>query len=187
MIITTCLDTRRKNIGPSTSEDPFIEPNIEGRSKPLKMGQEELYWAKREEAIVDFLETQKNSDLKELEKKKFSIEKQLFGIGNQYTHSGISLDSKYFGDICYQLKTDHMLPLIPPNTDLLLKFCNDFAYGEICVYRYREDTYCHQIIKENGKLLAKSLNKNYKTIELNPNEYFFIGVISSVHYSVRMK
>ena len=154
-------------------------------SKPLKMGMEEIHYRKRDQALKDFMQSQANADLKKADEADLSIKEQLFGIGAQYKCDGVSLDEKYFGHIVYQLHTDHMLPWLPPKTDLLLKFCSDFASGEICVYRFQGETYCNQIWKEGSRYSAVSFNKKYKPIVIDSNEFFLVGVILSVHYSVK--
>jgi hypothetical protein len=176
-------------IGASNMKEPI---------KPIKMGRESTYWQRMQEKELyeEFVPTQQNEDLKALTKKEVSTDKQLFGIGNQYKAEGVSLDKKYQGEGIeldkkydsnspYEIQTDHMMPLIPPFSDLKLRYCTDFASGEVCVYRYRGENYCNQIKIENGRLVAHSLNPRYKPVVLDPQEYHFLAVIDSVHYFLK--
>ncbi|MBC7540191.1 MAG: hypothetical protein H7281_15305 [Bacteriovorax sp.] len=152
---------------------------------PVLMGREREYFNRRDQAVKEFVDLQRNADVEAEQKKKVDTSKQLFGISNQNHNQRVSLDEKFPGDIFYKITTDNMSPLIPMNGYVLLKFCEQHASGEVCVYRYRNKTYCNQIKIINNKVVAFSLNPKYKPVVLNPDDYYFIAVVSSIHISIK--
>ena len=78
-----------------------------------------------------------------------------------------------------------MSPVIPINSYVLLKFCEQHASGEMCIYRYRNKTYCNQIKIINNKVVAFSLNPKYRPVVLDSDDYYFIAVVSSIHISIK--
>jgi phage repressor protein C with HTH and peptisase S24 domain len=167
------------------TDDFNDNPTPEFYSGPVLMGREREYFKQRNIAVKEFIDQQKNSDLQAEYKKKVDTSNQLFGISAQNNNKRISLDEKFPGDMFYKITTDHMSPLIPINSYMLLKFSEQHASGEVCVYRYRGQTYCNQIKLENNKVLAVSINQKYKTVVLDPDEYFFIAVVYSFHRSLK--
>lgn len=157
----------------------------ESYAGPVLMGREREYFNRRKEAVKDFIEFQKNADVDSENKKKVDTAPQLFGISNQNHNQRISLDEKFPGDVLYKIVADNMHPYISPNSYVLLKFSEQHASGEICVYRYRGQTYCNQIKVVDKKIIAISLNPKYKPIILDPDEYYFIAVVSSIHRSLK--
>ena len=152
----------------------------ESYSGPVLMGREREYFNVRQQAVQDFI-VQTNADVEAENKKKVDTSPQLFGISNQNNNQRISLDEKFPGDMLYKIMADNMSPYIPPKSYVLLKFSEQHASGEVCVYRYRGKTYCNQIKKVNEKLIAFSVNPKYKPVILDPDEYFFIAVVISTH------
>lgn len=151
------------------------------RSSVPKLGKEPLSSEVQEfEKVI-----QRNEDIVKIENEEVSIDGGLFGIATQFKKNQISLDEKYGGDAPYTILTDNMAPLLPPNTDVVLKFCLKHASGEICLYRYRGEDFINQIFIENGKVIAKSINPKYKPVELDPDEYKFIAVVFSAHFFLR--
>lgn len=168
-------------------DEEFIENPITDQfsTGPVTMGKEREFYDRRSEAVKEFVDFQKNSDIEESKKEKIDTSKQLFGISNQNKNSRVSLDEKFPGDLFYKLTTDNMSPLIPINSYVLLKFCDQHASGEVCVYRYKGQTYCNQIKIINGKVVAFSINPKYKPVVLHPDYYYFIAVVSSIHRSIK--
>lgn len=164
------------------NEDPAISEFYAG---PVLMGRERDYFNRRDQVVKEFVDFQKNADLETEQKKKVDTSKQLFGISNQNHNHRISLDEKFPGDMFYKITTDNMSPLIPINSYVLLKFCDQHASGEVCVYRYKNQTYCNQIKVINGKVIAFSINPKYKPVVLNADDYYFIAVVSSIHRSLK--
>lgn len=152
---------------------------------PVLMGREQDYFQRRNQAIKEFVDLQKNADLESEQKKKIDTNRQLFGISNQNYNHRISLDEKFPGDLFYKLTTDNMSPLIPINSYVLLKFSEQHASGEVCVYRYKGHTYCNQIKLINKQVVAFSINPKYKPVVLDPDDYYFIAVVASIHRSIR--
>lgn len=155
-------------------------------SGPIPMGRERDYIQRRDHTVQEFKkEIQKNADIEAEQKKKVDTSRQLFGISNQNINERVSLDEKFPGDIPYYIKVDNMAPLIPVNSYVMLKFCDQHASGEICVFRYKGHTYCNQIKIINKKIIAFSSNPKYKPVVLNPDDYHFIAVVSSLHVSLK--
>ncbi|MBY0413296.1 MAG: S24 family peptidase [Bdellovibrionales bacterium] len=177
----------KANIDYIYEAEEFNEDTTSGEyyAGPVLMGRERDYFKRRNQAIEEFVELQKNSDLEAEQKKKVDTSKQLFGISNQNHNQRISLDEKFPGDLFYKITTDNMSPLIPINSYVLIKFSEQHASGEVCVYRYRGQTYCNQIKVINNKVIAFSLNPKYKPVILNADDYYFIAVVSSIHRSIR--
>lgn len=163
------------------NEDPTTSESYSG---PVLMGREREYFNRRNQAVEEFV-AQRNADLEAEQKKKVDTSKQLFGISNQNHNHRVSLDEKFPGDIFYKIKADNMAPLIPMNSYVLLKFSEQHASGEMCVYRYMNKTYCNQIKIINNKVVAFSLNQKYKPVVLNPDDYYFIAVVASIHVSIK--
>ncbi len=164
------------------NEDPNAGEYYAGT---IPMGRERDYFNRRDQAVKEFVDIQRNADIEDENKKKIDTSKQLFGISNQNSNHRISLDEKFPGDIFYKIMTDNMSPLIPINSYALLKFCEHHASGEVCVYRYRGKTYCNQIKIINNKVVAFSINTLYKPVVLNSDDYYFIAVVSSIHRSLK--
>jgi SOS-response transcriptional repressor LexA len=160
-------------------------PTSLGPPKAIQMGEEAVFLSRVCLPTEEANEIQRNQDIEFMSKKDISIEGGLFGVAKQNSHLGVSLDQKYQSSMPYHLEVDNMAPLIPPHADLILKFCTDFASGEICVFRYRGETYCNQIFIEEGRLIAKSVNPKYKPVVLDPEEFHQIAVIDSVHYFLK--
>lgn len=154
------------------------------RPGPVLMGREREYFNRQREAIAEF-ELQNNADLAAEYKKKVDTTPQLFGISNQNHNQRASLDEKFSGDMLYKVTADNMSPFILPNTYVMLKFSDQHASGEICVFRYRGKTYCNQIKIINNKVVAISLNPKYKPVVLDPDDYIFIAVVSSIHRALK--
>ncbi|MBC7539429.1 MAG: hypothetical protein H7281_11455 [Bacteriovorax sp.] len=157
----------------------------EASAGPVLMGREREYFDRRNQTVKEFVEHQRNADLEVEQKKKVDTSKQLFGISNQNHNHRVSLDEKFPGDMFYKVTTDHMSPLIPINSYVLLKFCDQHASGEVCVYRYRGQTYCNQIKVIKNKVIAISINSKYMSVVLNADDYYFIAVVSSIHRSLK--
>lgn len=175
-----------ENIQYISEEDFDQEPTTEeSHSAPILMGKERDYFARRNRAIKEFVEYQANSDLQKEYRKKVDTRPQLFGISNQNINQRVSLDEKYPAELLFQIKTDNLVPYIPQNAIVGLKFDRAHASGEICVYRYRGETYCNVIKLVNNKLIASSLNPKYKDVYLNPDEYYFIAVVMHLHVDIR--
>jgi hypothetical protein len=164
------------------NEDPSTSEYYAG---PVLMGREREYFSRRNQAVTEFVEQQRNADIEAEQKKKIDTSKQLFGISNQNHNQRISLDEKFPGDMFYKITTDNMSPLIPVKSFVLLKFSEQHASGEVCVYRYRGQTYCNQIKIINNKVVAISINQKYKPVVLEADEYYFIAVVSSIHRSIK--
>lgn len=156
----------------------------ESYSGPVLMGREREYFSRRQNAVQDFI-VQTKADVEAENKKKVDTTSQLFGISNQNNNQRISLDEKFPGDMLYKIVADNMSPYIPPQSYVLLKFSEQHASGEVCVYRYRGKTYCNQIKKINNKLIALSINPKYKPVILDPDEYYFIAVVISTHRALK--
>jgi hypothetical protein len=162
--------------------------SVEYYSGPVPMGKEKDYLQRMNSSVQEFKrDLQKNADIEAENKKKVDTSGQLFGISSQNINQRVSLDEKFPGEMLYQIKADNMSPYILPDTYVMLRFCEVHASGEICVFRYKGKTYCNQIKHENGKLIAISLNKKYKAVFLNPDEYFFIAVVTSIHRTIKRK
>ncbi len=127
---------------------------------------------------------QRNADLRSSFTEEMNVEGALFGTAKQNHGRGVELDKLYEADMYFHIETDNLLPYITPYTKLGIKFCHDFASGEICVFRYRDTTYCNQIKIENGIMVAHSFNPKYRPIILNSNEYHFIGVVDHGHFFI---
>lgn len=151
----------------------------------IPMGREREYFGRRKQAMQEFLELQKNADVEAEQKKKVDTNPQLFGISNQNHNQRISLDEKFPGDMLFKIMTDNMSPYITPKSYVLLRFSDQHASGEVCVYRYKGQTYCNQIKVIDGKVIAISFNPKYKPVILNPDDYYFIAVVSSIHRSLK--
>lgn len=154
----------------------------ESYSGPVLMGREREYFQGRHQAVQEFI-IQNTADLEAQQKKPIDTRGQLFGISNQNKSSRVSLDEKFPGEMIYQLKVDNMAPFYTKNSYVMLKFCEQHASGEICVFRYQGKTYCNQIKVINKKVIAFSFNEKYKPVVLNPDQYFFIAVVNSLHTS----
>ncbi|MBC7427155.1 MAG: S24 family peptidase [Bacteriovorax sp.] len=152
----------------------------ESCSRPVKMGREREYFNQRNKELQEFI-VQNNADLEVEKKKKVDTSGQLFGISNQNNNQRISLDEKFPADMLYKIATDNMSPYILPNTFVGIKFSDYRANGKICIYRYRGKTYCNLIKVKNNKIIAESFNEKYKPVLLDPNDFYLIAVVSTLH------
>ena len=167
------------------SYELYDEPeSVESYIGPVLMGREREYFARRNQIVEDF-KIEINADLNREQKKKVDTSGQLFGISSQNLNQRVSLDEKYPADLFFCLKADNMFPYILPGTDIGLKFSDQHASGEVCVYRYKGKPYCNVIKIINGKLYALSYNQKYKPVILEPDEYYFIAVVTCIHKHVR--
>lgn len=161
-------------------------PSDESYAGPVLMGRERDYFLRRNQSVQEFI-IQQSADIEAERNIKVDTSPQLFGISSQNKNQRVSLDKKFPGDMLYQVKTDNMSPYILPKTYVLLTFSEQHASGEICVFRYKGKTYINQIKKIGNKLVAISLNPKYKPIILDPDEYIFLAVVTSIHRSVNRR
>lgn len=109
----------------------------------------------------------------------------LFGISDDFAEDHLSLDKKFIQNkatsFFVKAEGQSMRPSIIPGDILIIDRSIEIFHGAVATFFYNGKPICKQYIKENGKVILRSFNKEHKDIHITDTDQLdLFGVVTGL-------